>query len=233
VHVLHNLGVTFFQRAEFATALEYFERAELEGSDVADQKWLASLFAGMGMSRHEVGDFEGAIHYLRKSEALFEAIRNRIRAAEIHFHTGRVLRAIGNRAKADSVLTESEAAARSAGNDVLAIRIGVFLCVCRAEDGQFEIALRRLEELVIAADEIDDVSVRYTARLGLARVLRQRDAGRAEAVLREAAAMLEAVTDGRPLADVYRELSEVLAQRGLAEEALEYSNRAYAALRQS
>jgi len=56
--------------------------AREEGVDVADLRWQAGLFAGMGMSYSMLQDFEAAVTYLRKSEALFEAINNKTRAVE-------------------------------------------------------------------------------------------------------------------------------------------------------
>lgn len=231
VHVLHNMGVVCYMRSDYAKALQYFERAELEGADIADEKWLASLFAGIGMSRYAVGDFEAAVSYLQKSEALFEAIHNRSRVAEIRFQRGLTLHRIGNRTKARDVLREAEEIAKAADNPILGVRIKVFRAVCDAEAGSVAESVQELESLIPTADALGVPSVRYVARFGLARVLKEHDAVRAEDVLRDAISIVEGTSATGELADAYDEMSEILGRRGLAEEALSYANRAFEIVR--
>ena len=227
VHVLHNLGVVYYQRGNYQAALEQFERAALEGSDIADQKWLASLFAAMGMSRRQLGDYEGAISCLRKSEALFEAIQNRSRVAEIRFQMARTLRALGNKSRAREVLEEAATAAREAGTEQLLIRIEAFAGLAQSQDGQTAQAIERLSELVKQADDLSQPGPRFTARFALAKVVAEVRPEEAEKLLRETASFFEPLSASDDLADLYGELSKVLARRGLAEEALDYARRAY------
>lgn len=233
VHVLHNLGSTFYQRGQYKAALEQFERAIAEGSDVADQKWLASVYAAVGMSLREVGDYEAAITNLRKSEALFEAIHNRSRVAEIRFQMARTLWAIGNRSKAHAVAEEALTAAGDAGNEVLALRIEGFVGMCEAEAGSLDRAVRRLELLIDRADSLGDPRSRFTARFALAKVLAESDPAKAERTLRATAEVLSVVPPNDDLADVYEELSKALTRQGRTEEALLYAQRAYETTRRA
>ena len=70
VHTLYNLGVSLYMRGDYRSAAQQFDRAEREGADIGDLRWQAGLFAGMGMSYSMLDDFEAAVSYLRKSEAL-------------------------------------------------------------------------------------------------------------------------------------------------------------------
>lgn len=229
VHALHNLGVAFYQRGDYRSALENFERAEKEGRDIADQKWLASLFAAMGMSRRQVGDYEGAITYLRKSEALFEAIRNRARVAEIRFQTARALRALGNRTKASAVLVGAGDLARAANARELAVRIEAFEAFSWAEDGESERGAKQLRALVSEADEAGLDAARFVARLALGKVLALQDPAEAKKVLTAAVALVEQSETTGDVAEAYDELSRVSARQGLSDEALAYANKAYRA----
>ena len=228
VHVLHNLGVIFYQRADYAAALEHFERAAHEGNDVADPKWLGSLYAAMGMARREVGDYEGAITWLLKSEALFESLKNEARVAEIRFQTARALWALGNRTRARAVFDEALQAAGAAGSEVLAIRIETQIAWSDSREGQHEKALVRLESLLSRVERLDDATAQFAVRFALAKTLTELDPARAVALLRELAKSLEKRGPAPELADVFNELSKALGRQGFSEEALVYSQRAYA-----
>lgn len=229
VHVLHNLGVSQYSRGNYQVALEHFERAAEEGQDVADQKWLASLYAAMGMSRRQVGDFDSAVNWLRKSEALFEALSNRTWVAEIRFQTARTLRSLGNRARAAERLAEAREAAVAAGNNALLIKIEVFTSQTQAEDGEVEAAIARAEGIVPIADASGDPRLRFIARFVLARSLAIADSPRAEVMLRDLVRSLSETDAASDLAQVHDELSLLLARHGRAEEALAFAQRAYAA----
>ncbi len=228
VHVLHNLGVVRYERAAYGAALEHFERAAREGADVADPKWLASVYAAIGMSRREVGDYEGAISSLRKSEALFESIKNRSRVAEIRFQTARALRSLGNKTKANDMLAQAIDAAEDAGNEPLAVRIEAFRGWCVAEDGQRSEALAVLEPLLRRADATCNDRTRFVARFTYAKVLVVDEPARATNMLKEIAKDLEGRGAGPDLAQVYDELGKALDRQGLSEESVAYAQRAYA-----
>ena len=228
VHVLHNLGLAHYHRDNYSVALEHFQRAAEEGKDVGDQKWLASLYAAMGMSRSQVGDFEGAITCFRRSEALFDAIHNQGRVADIRFVMARTLKAMGNRARAEEVLAEATTAAEKTGNESLAIRIEAFRAQSDTESGNYESARSRLEGLLPRAERHPDPHVMMFVRFALAQALIELDPRRAEAMLREMAGEFEGTTATGNLADVYNELSNVLARQGRSDEALRYSQMAYA-----
>jgi tetratricopeptide (TPR) repeat protein len=228
VHALHNLGLTYYCRANYNAALEHFDRAAREGSDIADQKWLASLHAAMGMSRRQIGDNEGAITCFLKSEALFEALHNQDWVSEIRFQTARTLRALGNKSRASAVLQEALSAAQASGNDSLAIRIEVFMGVTAAQDGDNANALRRLEQLDQRADAVEDPRARFAVRFGLAKVLAIMEPARAALLLKNLAAQLEKTGATEELGDVLDELSKALGRQGQADEALAYAQRAYA-----
>jgi tetratricopeptide (TPR) repeat protein len=233
VHVLHNLGLTFFQRNQFSLALEHFERAESEGADVGDPKWLASLFAAIGMSFHQLKDYDAALAYLGKSEALFESIRNRSRVAEIRFHRGRGLLAIGHRTKAMETLGQAERLAGEARNSVLETRIGMVIGQAQVEGGEHVAGLARLRAVRSRADVLGEPALRVATRIVFARALKTTDpaqaqqlVGEAEQGLREAVNILQD-TPGPELSEAYAELSDVLSRRGLSEEALGYARRAF------
>jgi tetratricopeptide (TPR) repeat protein len=227
VHLLHNLGVGFYLRGDHATALEYFERAEREGADIGDPKWLGSLYTAIAMSRHRAGDHEAAITYLRRSEALFKSIRNRMRLAEIRFHMARVLRHLGNASRAKVLADHAHGAAAEAGNRELALRALVLGSLCLADLGRRREAIERVTQAVTEADETGERVVRFIARVGLANLVTPEDEGGAETLYRAAVSLFEPGSEPREVADAYRELSQLLARRGLAEEALEYSRKAY------
>lgn len=233
VHVLHNLGLTFYQRNQFSLALEHFERAESDGADIGDPKWLASLFAAIGMSFEQLKDYDAALAYLGKSEALFESIRNKSRVAEIRFHRGRGLLAIGHRAKGMVTLSEAERLAREAGNPILETRIGMVIALAQMESGEHTAGLAGLRRVRSRADVLGDPALRAATRIIFARSLKttapeqaQQIVGEAEQGLREALNILED-TPGPELGEAYAELSDVLSRRGLAAEALGYSRRAF------
>jgi tetratricopeptide (TPR) repeat protein len=228
VHVLHNLGLTFYQRANYSLALEHFDRAAREGSDVGDQKWLASLFAAMGMARRQIGDYEGAITWLRKSEALFDALHNESRVAEIKFQTARTLWAVGNRSRAREVLADALSTAAGAGNEGLRIRIEAHMAWADAQEERYEAARERLEELWPRADRLNNPETTFAVRFTLARTVKTTDPSRAIEILRNLASALEAQSARSNLAMVYNELSKVLGAQGRSDEALTYAQRAYA-----
>ncbi len=222
-------------RAQLGGALiTLMDYSEAEGhlqaalGDVGDQKWLASVFAAIGMSRRQMGDYEGAITCLLKSEALFDALHNKARVAEIRFQTGRTLRALGNKTRAEEVLGEALRAAREAGSEPLAVRIEAFIGLTEAQDGRYGEARERLEQLVSRADRVDDPGAQFAARFALAKTLTNVDPEHSVSLLRELARVLEERAAATDLADVYDELSKALGKQGRSEEALAYAQRAYA-----
>ncbi|MEX2047341.1 MAG: helix-turn-helix transcriptional regulator [Chloroflexota bacterium] len=226
VHVLHNLGLTFYQRNEFSLALEHFERAESDGADIADPKWLASLLAAIGMSFHQLKDYDAALAYLGKSEALFESIRNRSRVAEIRFQRGRSLLAIGHRRKGIETLREAERLAREADNPALETRIAMIAGLTQVEDGDEEGGIASLRSAHSRAGVLGDRALSVATAIALARSVKRLDTKEAEQVLRATVEMMQD-RPGPELGETYAELSDVLSRRGLAEEALGYSRRAF------
>ncbi len=231
VHTLYNLGVSFYMRGEYRSAAQQFDRAEREGADVGDLRWQAGLFAGMGMSYSMLEDFEAAVSYLRKSEALFEAINNKTRAVESRLRAAMSLRALGQRSKADELLTSALTDARVSGAERLAVEIASVQAAYWADDGRVGEGVAAATEAVADADRLGDPLLRVIARIQLAKTLKHRDPKGAENVLRELAIDARA-SDGLPYAEVYAELSALLSQNGLAEEALKYSRKAYESERQ-
>jgi len=226
VHVLHNLGLTFYQRNEFSLALEHFERAEGEGADIGDPKWLASLFAAIGMSFHQLKDYDAALAYLGKSEVLFESIRNRSRVAEIRFQRGRGLLAIGHRAKAMETFREAQRLAGEADNPVLETRIAMIAGLAQVEGGEEAAGIASLRSAHSRAGVLRDKALRVATAIALARAIKKLDPHEAEQTLREAVDMMQD-RPGPELGETYAELSDVLSRRGLAEEALGYARRAF------
>ncbi|MGH2378846.1 MAG: tetratricopeptide repeat protein [Candidatus Limnocylindria bacterium] len=233
VHLLYNLGSAAYYRGEYRSALQHYERAISEGADIADQRWLASIYAGMGMSLREVGDYEAAITSLKRSETLFDSIHNRLRVAEIRFQLARTLWALGNRAKAVAVGHEALGSAAEADHPVLAMRIEGFIGLCEASTGALDAAVARLENLIAKADQLGEPRSRFSARFALAKALGESDPARSEGILRETEALLGGSAAGDDLADVYEELSRVLTLQGRTDEALGYAQRAYKTVRRS
>jgi len=226
VHVLHNLGLTFYQRNEFSLALEHFERAESEGADIGDPKWLASLFAGMGMSFHQLKDYDAALAYLGKSEVLFESIRNKSRVAEIRFQRGRGLLSIGHRAKGIETLLEAQRLAREAENPVLETRITMNVGMAQIDAGEEEEGIAGLRHAHSRAGVLGDRALQVATTVALARFIKARAPGEAEQILRATIDMMQD-RPGPELGETYAELSDVLSRRGLPEEALGYARRAF------
>jgi tetratricopeptide (TPR) repeat protein len=226
VHVLHNLGLTFYQRNEFSMALEHFERAENEGADIGDPKWLASLFAAIGMSFHQLKDYDAALAYLGKSEILFESIRNRSRVAEIRFQRGRGLLAIGHRSKGMETLREAQRLAAEAGNPVLETRVAMVVGIAQFDGNEEAAGIASLRSAHSRASTLRDRALRVATSISLARALKKPHPDEAERILRDAVDMMQD-TPGPELSETYAELSEVLSRRGLAEEALSYARRAF------
>jgi tetratricopeptide (TPR) repeat protein len=231
VHTLYNLGVSFYMRGDYRSAAQQFDRAEREGADIGDLRWQAGLLAGMGMSYSMLEDFEAAVTYLRKSEALFEAINNKTRAIESRLRAAMSLRSLGQRSKADELLTSALAEAKSFRAERLAVEIASTQAAYWADDGRVDEAVAAANEAATAADQIGDPLLGVIARLALAKALKHQDPKRAEKVLRELASVTRG-TAGLPYAEVYSELSALLSQNGLAEEALKYSRKAYESARQ-
>jgi tetratricopeptide (TPR) repeat protein len=232
VHTLYNLGVSFYMRGDYRAAAQQFDRAAREGADVGDLRWQAGLFAGMGMSYSKLDDFEAAVAYLRKSEALFEAINNKSRAIESRLRAAISLKALGQRTKADELLASALQEARATSSDALAVEIAGYQAVLWAEDGRSEEAIALAGEALAGADRIGDALLRLNAQINLARAVKTSDPTRAENILREVAAGAT-YSHGLATAELYNELSELLAARGLAEEALKYSRKAYQAERKN
>ena len=115
VHTLYNLGVSFYMRGDYRAAAQQFDRASREGADVGDLRWQAGLFAGMGMSYSKMADFEAAVTYLRKSEALFEAINNKSRALESRLRAALSLAPSVRRARPTN--SDQRSKKRSSGSD--------------------------------------------------------------------------------------------------------------------
>ena len=230
VHTLYNLGVSFYMRGDYRAAAQQFDRAAHEGADVGDIRWQAGLFAGMGMSYSKLEDFEAAVMYLRKSEALFEAINNKGRAIDSRLRAALSLRALGQRAKADELLTSALVEARATKADRLAVEIASHQAVFWAEDGRTAEAEALASSAVTDAERVGDLLLTLIAQVNLAKTLRKTDSGRAEKLLREAATAAKN-SQGLEYAGLYSELSELLAENGLSEEALKYSRKAYEAER--
>ncbi len=230
VHTLYNLGISFFMRGDYRAAAQQFDRAAREGADIGDLRWQAGLYAGMGMSYSKLGDFEAAVSYLRKSEALFEAINNKFRAVETRLRAAQSLMSLGQRTKAGELLSSALAEARASGSYALAIEIASHQSVLWAEEGRTgEAEASAIQARDDAVQEKDPLLL-LTTQMNLAQVLRRTDPTRAAGLLREAAAGASQA-HGLSYAELYSELSEILAENGLAEEALKYSRLAYNAER--
>jgi tetratricopeptide (TPR) repeat protein len=230
VHTLYNLGVSFYMRGDYRAAAQQFDRAAREGADVGDLRWQAGLFAGMGMSYSKLGDFEAAVSYLRKSEALFEAINNRYRAVETRLRAALSLKSLGQRTKADELLTSALADARASGSAALTAEIASYQAVLWAEAGNISEGVALATQARDEAAELPDPLLLLTTQVNLAKVLRHSEPTRAADILRKAA-VGAGHAHGLTYAELYSELSEILAENGLAEEALKYSRLAYKAER--
>ena len=163
-----------------------------------------------------------------KSEALFDALRNIARVAEIRFQAARTLRALGNRARASTMLRDALAAASSAGNESLAIRIQAFAGLAQAQDGDVEGASARLDDLVRRLKGVDDPQARFAAQFAHAKVVAEVALERGVAALKTLATALEDKGPSPELADVYDELGKVLSRQGRADQGVIYAQKAYA-----
>src|SRR5260221_1977953 len=164
VHTLYNLGVSFYMRGDYRAATQQFDRAAREGADVGDVRWQAGLFAGMGMSYSKLEDFEAAVMYLRKSEALFEAINNKGRAVESRLRAAVSLRALAQRSKADELLTSALDDARALGLERLEIEILSYQAAYWGEDGRVEEAIASGSDALKSAERLGDPLLRLIAK---------------------------------------------------------------------
>src|SRR5207253_6641434 len=98
-----------------------------------------------------------------------------------------------------------------------------------AEGGRVEEAIALASEALAGADHVGDPLLRLNAQINLARALRTTDPKRAEKILRDAAASTD--PRGPATAELYDELTNLLADSGFAEEALKYSRKAHDAER--
>ena len=226
VHTVYNLGVSFYMRGDYQAASLQFERAAREGADVADLRWQAGLFAGMGMSYSKLRDFEAAVSYLRRSEALFEAINNKFRAIESRLRAALSLKALGQRTKADELLTSALEGARSSGADSLKVEIASCQASLWAEDGRYDEATALASVALADAERADDPVLRLIAMMALARSVKKADPNHAVAVLRDAVLVADEQS-GLEYAEVFSDLSALLSENGLAVEALRFSRKAY------
>jgi tetratricopeptide (TPR) repeat protein len=226
VHTVYNLGVSFYMRGDYHAAALQFERAAREGVDVADLRWQAGLFAGMGMSYSKLEDFEAAVTYLRKSEALFEAINNKFRAIESRLRAALSLKALGQRTKADELLTSALEGARSFGADALKIEIASCQASLWAEDGRYDEAISLASAALADAERAGDPVLRVIAMMALARSVTKTDPKRTTKILRDAV-VVAGDQSGLEYAELFNDLSVLLSENGLADEALRYSRKAY------
>jgi tetratricopeptide (TPR) repeat protein len=229
-HAIYNLGISFYMRGDFKAAAHQFERAEREGADAADTRWQAGLYAGIGMSYLELRDYEAAVNYLRRSEALFEAINNHSRAIEARLRAALSLRGLGQIAKANELLENAYLEATRLQAERLAIEIRSHQGMYWAQEGRTAEGIQVASESAERARALGDPLLVIATQLHLARALRLSDPARAEKILRAVVNDANPET-GLPYGDVLAELSEVLSERGLAEEALRYSKLAFAATR--
>src|SRR5258708_36630486 len=95
----------------------------------------------MGMSYPKLSDFEAAVMYLRKSEALFEAINNKTRAVESRLRAAESLRKLGQRSKAAELMPSALEGARKLGAEHLPIGIAGHQAPHGAGDGRVEEAI--------------------------------------------------------------------------------------------
>ncbi len=112
------------------------------------------------------------------------------------------------------------------GSPILEVRIAINWALARVEDGADADALAVLKQSIVDADSLGERSIRVASRVALARAVNDADAADAEARLREAAGLMHD-QPGPELGEIYAELSEVLSRRGMADEALHYSRRAF------
>jgi tetratricopeptide (TPR) repeat protein len=185
----------------------------------------------MGMSYSKLEDFEAAVTYLRKSEALFEAINNNFRAIESRLRAAVSLKALGQRTKADELLTSALEGARSCGADALKIEIASSQAVLWAEDGRSEEAIALASSALADADRARDPVLRVIAMIALARSVTKTDSKRARRILRDAVVVADDQS-GLEYAELFSDLSALLSEHGLAEDALRYSRKAYDVARQ-
>jgi tetratricopeptide (TPR) repeat protein len=171
-------------------------------------------------------DYDAALAYLGKSEALFELIRNKSRVAEIRFQRGRGLLAIGHRTKGMETLREAERLAAEADNPVLETRIAMTAGLARVEAGEEAVGIAALRNVYTRARELGNPALWVATAIALGRATKGLETTEAEQVLRSAIEMMRD-RPGPELGEMYAELSDVLSRRGLAEEALSYARRAF------
>jgi tetratricopeptide (TPR) repeat protein len=136
------------------------------------------------------------------------------------------LKALGQRTKADELLTSALEGARSFGADALKIEIASCQASLWAEDGRYDEAIALASAALADAERAGDPVLRVIAMMALARSVNKADPKRTIQILRDAV-VVAGDQSGLEYAELFNDLSVLLAENGLADEALRYSRKAY------
>ena len=105
--------------------------------------------------------------------------------------------------------------------------------LAQVEGGDHTVGIAGLRAALSRSDTFGEPALRVATRIAFARSLRMFEPSEAATIVGDAERGLREALDilkdqpGPELGEVYAELSELLSRRGLAEEALSYSRRAF------
>lgn len=207
------LGAIYVDMQDFRSADWQAERAADLAQDVVDRSALASLYAGLAITRQEQGDLEAALTYGRRSLQLHEELGRERAVAEAWHNLGWVYVQRKQYARAADALERAERLAGSIGHRSLvanALATRAELALARGE-------VERAVQLAAEAAAHPDASTRTRGFALLTKAQAEHRAGKSLAGLRRAfQAALKALGREPPhvRALVHEAFSDAMYERG-------------------
>jgi serine phosphatase RsbU (regulator of sigma subunit)/Tfp pilus assembly protein PilF len=94
--VLHNIGIIYYNRASYDTALTYFFRSLKLKEILGDKKSIASSLNNIGAVLYDQGKYKSALDYYLRSLGIFEDLKNREGAMSASLNVGNILSELQN-----------------------------------------------------------------------------------------------------------------------------------------
>jgi len=232
VKLLKDLGAIAYDLGELDTASGYYNAALEWSKDIGDIAGLVSIYHGLALAYRGRGDLDAATGYLQRALGATEVANDLAYAATLHNALAVIAAERGHMSAAYQHVDKAIAIARVNGP---AAHVPHYLntkaeCALRVRDLETAktFAIEAASEAAItrndrAAAAAEIVLAEIAATLGVP--------DEANRHLREAAAKYQAVNARAELGEVYMRLSRLAQQEGRANEASEYANKAYEAMR--
>ncbi|WP_370943331.1 BTAD domain-containing putative transcriptional regulator [Amycolatopsis sp. cg5] len=176
--VLAGLGQLFYEKDDFATALDHFQLAKKHALTVGDDATLAVALVGIGTVRRDLAQFEQALADLDEAAELAERIGDDTVLAAARYGAGAISRDHGDLAAAAGSFESCVTLYRELGDrrgEALALRA---LSLCHRANGKLGEAVELSREAEIILDDVGDALGAAYARQSLAKArIRQREVG--------------------------------------------------------